>query len=309
MGMLAAAVGPSDRGDDNRLGVMRVRRADGEVGEAHPVFRDHHVHLGLIEPSGLPAHGIGAVLDLGWSPDIASYDAPVAHAYAGCFLTAPGGYPSDRAWAPHASVVGVESPGDAAEVVAAQLTLGASVIKVVANRDAGPVLDLATLTAVVAAADPVPVVAHVQGAGMVELALAAGVAAFAHTPWTHRLDDEVIAETVDAGIRWISTLDIHGYGDSTPDQQRAVDNLGRFHAAGGTVLYGTDLGNGPLPVGLNLRELGLLSDAGLADQEILAALTSDWPIARPTDLVTFVPEDGGLAAAVVVPLPELEDLS
>lgn len=285
---------------------MRVRRTSGAVGEAHPVFRDHHVHLGLIDPAGLADHGIGAVVDLGWSPAIATLEAPVEVAFAGAFLTAPEGYPSDRAWAPHASVVGVASPDHAEEAVATQVALGASVIKVVANRDAGPVLDLATLSAVVAAAGDRPVVCHAQGAGMVELAIAAGVAAFAHTPWTHRLDDAVIEEAVEAGMTWISTLDIHGYGESTPDQQRAVDNLGRFHAAGGTVLYGTDLGNGPLPVGLNLRELGLLADAGLDEAARLAALTAEWPTPGASDSVTFVPDDGGLAAAVVVPRAELE---
>ena len=287
---------------------MRVRRGTGAVGEAHPVFRDHHAHLGLIDPSGLAEHGIGAVLDLGWSPAVATMAAPVQVDFAGCFLTAPEGYPSDRPWAPHASVVGIASPDHAAQAVAAQFELGAALIKVVANRDAGPVLDLATLSAVVAAAGDRPVVCHAEGAGMVELAIAAGVAAFAHTPWTHRLDDAVIEEAVDAGMRWISTLDIHGYGESTPDQRRAVDNLGRFQAAGGTVLYGTDLGNGPLPVGLNVRELGLLAEAGLDEAAVLAALTGDWPTARPTDLKTFVPDDGGFFAAVVCPTTDLEEL-
>jgi hypothetical protein len=64
----------------------------------------------------------------------------------------------------------------------------------------------------------------------------------------------VVAEAVEAGQAWVSTLDIHGYGTPSADQDRAVDNLARFRAAGGRVLYGTDLGNGPLPPTLNLRE-------------------------------------------------------
>ncbi len=141
---------------------------------------------------------------------------------------------------------------------------------------------------------------------MVELALAGRVPALAHTPWTHRLDDEVIAEAVDAGQAWISTLDIHGYGTPSPDQERAVDNLARFHAAGGRVLYGTDLGNGPLPETLNLRELGLLAGAGLTDDDLLAALTDPWPFAEhPTQSQTEVPDGPGpllerLASARVV---------
>ena len=152
-----------------------------------------------------------------------------------------------------------------------------------------------------------PVVAHVQGPGMVELALAGAVPALAHTPWTHRLDDEVVAEAVDAGQAWISTLDIHGYGTPTPDQDRAVDNLARFHAAGGTVLYGTDLGNGPLPETLNLREVRLLVDAGLGNDALVAALTDPWPFAdHPTTDATEVPDGpepltARLAQARVVP--------
>jgi len=293
----------------------QVRRRDtGEVGVAFPVFRDAHVHLGLVDPTPLPGRGIGAVVDLGWSPDIAALGAPVSVTYAGCFLAAPDGYPSDRPWAPHRSTVFVATPPEAAPAVRAQLDLGAGVIKVTLNRDAGPVLDLATLSAIVDAAGAVPVVAHVEGPGMVELALAAGVPAMAHTPWTHRLDDAVIGEAVGAGQRWISTLDIHGYGAETPDRARAIDNLARFHGAGGTVVYGTDLGNGPLPVGLNRREVAALRDAGLTDADIIEALTSPWPTPLPADRATFVPGapadlTSWLAGATVVPDSELEEFS
>ena len=48
-------------------------------------------------------------------------------------------------------------------------------------------------------------------------------------------------------MRIVSTLDIHGWGSDTPEIRTALDNLSRFHAAGGRVVYGTDLGNGPIP--------------------------------------------------------------
>ena len=276
----------------------------------HPAFADHHVHLGLVDASGLAASGIGRVVDLGWSDEVVALAqaAPVPAAYAGRFVAAPGGYPSASSWAPPRCTSEVAEPRDAAEAVAHQVALGASLVKTTLNRDAGPVPDVATLSAVVAAAAEagLPVVAHAQGPGMVELALAGRVPALAHTPWTHRLDDEVVAEAVDAGQAWISTLDIHGYGTTSPDQERAVDNLARFHAAGGRVLYGTDLGNGPLPEALNLRELGLLAGAGLTDDDLLAALTDPWPFAeQPTDSQTEVPDGPGpllerLASARVV---------
>ena len=261
----------------------------------YPVFADHHVHLGLIDASALAGTGIGRVVDLGWNDDVVALarSAPVAASYAGRFVAAPGGYPSASRWAPPRCTSEVAEPRDAAAAVAHQTALGASVVKTTLNRDVGPVPDVPSLRAVVDAAGEagLPVVAHCQGPGMVELALAGGVAALAHTPWTHRLDDEVVAEAVDAGQAWISTLDIHGYGTSTPDQQRAVDNLGRFAAAGGRVLYGTDLGNGPLPEALNLREAGLLADAGLTDEALVSALADPWPFAQAHHgLVTEVPD-------------------
>lgn len=260
----------------------------------HPAFADHHVHLGLVDPSALPASGIGRVVDLGWSDEVVGLatSAAVATSYAGRFVTAPGGYPGASRWAPPRCTSEVAEPREAAGAVAHQVALGASVVKVTLNRDAGPVPDGATLRAVVeAAADAgLPVVAHCQGPGMVELGLAGGIAAVAHTPWTHRLDDEVVAEAVEAGQAWVSTLDIHGYGTPSADQDRAVDNVARFHAAGGRVLYGTDLGNGPLPPTLNLREIGLLADAGLSDDDLLAALTDPWPFADHGDGRTEVPD-------------------
>ena len=260
----------------------------------HPAFADHHVHLGLVDPSALPASGIGRVVDLGWSDEVVGLatSAGVATSYAGRFVTAPGGYPGASRWAPPRCTSEVAEPREAAGAVAHQVALGASVVKVTLNRDAGPVPDGSTLRAVVeAAADAgLPVVAHCQGPGMVELGLAGGIAAVAHTPWTHRLDDEVVAEAVEAGQAWVSTLDIHGYGTPSADQDRAVDNLARFHAAGGRVLYGTDLGNGPLPPTLNLREIGLLADAGLSDDDLLAALTDPWPFADQGDGRTEVPD-------------------
>ena len=260
----------------------------------HPAFADHHVHLGLVDPSALPASGIGRVVDLGWSDEVVGLatSAAVATSYAGRFVTAPGGYPGASRWAPPRCTSEVAEPREAAGAVAHQVALGASVVKVTLNRDAGPVPDGATLRAVVeAAADAgLPVVAHCQGPGMVELGLAGGIAAVAHTPWTHRLDDAVVAEAVEAGQAWVSTLDIHGYGTPSADQDRAVDNVARFHAAGGRVLYGTDLGNGPLPPTLNLREIGLLADAGLSDDDLLAALTDPWPFADHGDGRTEVPD-------------------
>ncbi len=87
-------------------------------------------------------------------------------------------------------------------------------------------------------------------------------------------------------MRWVSTLYIHGHGAVTPELRTALDNLRRFHAAGGSVVYGTDLGNGPIPSGIHTYELRLLLEAGLDGDEMLGALTRA-PIepGAPADLI------------------------
>ncbi|WP_082748875.1 amidohydrolase family protein [Nocardioides jensenii] len=299
-----------DRADE--LGRPARRRSTGEVGTAFAPFRDAHVHLGLIGAVDLRAGGIAGAVDLGWSSDVVDLAdaAPVPASYAGSFLTAPGGYPSDRAWAPAGSTHAVAGPEEAVDAVERQLANGASLIKVVLNSEAGPVLDAVTLTAIVAAS-PVPVVAHVQGPGLLEVALEAGVQVLAHTPWTEPVPDDLVVRAA-ASQRWISTLDIHGYGTATPEQDTAVDNLRRFHDAGGEVLYGTDLGNGDLPVGLNSRELALLHEAGLRPRALIHALTASFADLPTGGLLAFIAglpthdTVAWLTGAAVVHVDELE---
>jgi hypothetical protein len=306
--------------------VRRARRAStGDHGVALPPFIDHHVHLHLVPGAALVAGGIAAVLDLGGDPIVLARRAAQGFphvAFAGAFLTAPGGYPADRSWAPPAIVREVSSaslhpgaPGGAATAVDEQASCGASVVKVALHADAGPVFDAATLGAVVAAARErgLPVVAHVEGEGMLRLALDAGVDALAHTPFTEVAAPDLIARAVASGQRWITTLDIHR--DSPAVQARAVDNLRAFAAAGGAVLYGTDLGNGDLPAGVNAREVAAMVQAGLSPAAIMRAFTDPWPTPDvPSGVSTFVPGDppdadvdlpGWLAGAVVVPTEEL----
>ncbi len=239
-------------------------------------FLDAHVHLALIDPTVLAAAGIARVLDLGgWTPDEADGSFPET-VWAGQFLTAPGGYPSRQPWAPVGSACEVATATDAAAAVDKQLAAGASVIKVTLNSDAGPVLPSDVLAAIVARAHErdVPVVAHAQGVGQAMRAFVCGVDALAHTPFSERLVDELV-DAMAGRMTWISTLDIHGWGEHNDDFVRASDNLRRFHAHGGRVLYGTDLGNGPLPVGLNRREIEALVGVGLSPDEIISTLTAE----------------------------------
>ena len=247
-----------------------------------PGFLDAHVHLALMDaaaPFALLAGGISRVLDLGgWTLD-ASPGEVLAIRGAGQLLTVPGGYPSRAGWAPPGSFCEVgRTTADAAAAVDLQLAGGASVVKITLNSDAGPVFADAELAAIVgyAHARGVAVVVHVEGPGQARRALTAGVDAFAHTPFSERLGDSLIAAMA-ASMTWISTLDMHGWGRRTREYSTAVENLGRFHAAGGRVLYGTDLGNGPLPVGVNVREIRGLLAAGLSADAVIAALTAGAP--------------------------------
>ncbi|MCJ1706202.1 hypothetical protein [Microbacterium sp. VKM Ac-2923] len=275
-----------------------VRRAlTSESGTALPAFIDHHVHLHLIDAAALSARGIAAVVDLGGDPVVLARRASgfPRVSYAGAFLTAPGGYPQGRSWAPDAIVRVVTDasrhPGvarGAQTIVDEQADAGASVIKVALHADAGPVMSDDILAGIVAAAAErgLPVVAHAQGAGQVERAVEAGVAALAHTPFDAPVSRRTLSRAIAAGQAWISTLDIH----RGPARAQAIANLRAFAVRGGRVLYGTDLGNGPLPVGLNRRELLALHEAGVRGDALVATLTDPWPHVEATGAVsTFLP--------------------
>ena len=245
-------------------------------GTVLPGLCDAHVHSALVDLPTVQAGGISSVWDLGGVPaKVAAEAARGAPAvrFAGPFLIAPGGYPSDRSWAPAGSCREVRSAAEAAEAVAGARAGGSTLIKVTAHAG-GPMLSDATLAAVVEAAHAaaLAVVVHAEGPGTVAAALAAGADVLAHTPWTEALDDGLIRDSA-ARMTWISTLDIHGWGTATPERDVALGNLRRFLGHGGKVRYGTDLGNGPLPPGINPRELRALAQAGLSPADILAAAT------------------------------------
>lgn len=273
--------------DGERLQPAGAEPATGEPhilplgGTLFPSLTDHHTHLGLSDQTALFRGGITHAVDLGWIPAVAAgwlddrRDRP-AVAVAGALLTAPGGYPVESGWAPPGAAREVGGPREAGEAVRQQIMIGASRIKVALNSDAGETVDDATLGAIVeeSHAAGLPVVAHAQGPGQTARAVHAGVDQLAHTPFTEHLDDALVARAADAGMTWISTLDIHGWGTPTAAYRIAVDNLRRFADRGGRVLYGTDLGNGDLPVGVNARELAALREAGLDGPALLRTIAT-----------------------------------
>lgn len=133
-----------------------------------------------------------------------------------------------------------------------------------------------------------PVFAHPTDIEGVRQALAAGVDVLAHTtlgvetPWP----DELRRQVIEARMAMIPTLKLMRYElrkEQAPENitQRleaiSVDHVKSFVAAGGVVLFGTDVGymtdHDPT------QEYVLLAKAGLAPMQILASLTTT-PAAR-----------------------------
>lgn len=282
--------------DHALLRTSRLARVD-DLGGNPAVLRELAVHNSAVHN--------GAVHDPGESPSAASFgpeetrpgaetpesrtrtpDHPVEVRYAGAFLTPPGGYPSDRDWAPAGSVREVADEAAAVTAVDDLAAAGVALLKVAGNSTAGPVFADALVHAIIERADAhgLPVVVHAEGPGEAQRAVRLGAARLAHAPFTERLDDAEVARHA-ASVSWISTLAIHD-----PAALRiAVDNVRRFHAAGGTVLYGTDMGNGPTPVDLHPAELDALRRAGLDDAALLRALAPVDP-RQPGALLLLLPD-------------------
>lgn len=240
-----------------------VRAASDSVsGTILPGVVDHHVHLGLVDRALLADGPVTEVHDLGWDPRettawAAAPPSGVRVRYAGPFHTAPGGYPTGRSWAPAAAVRHLASPRAAAEAVADVAAVGGFAVKVALHAGMALLPD-DVLRALVAEAHSagLPVLVHAEGAGQAERAIDAGADTLVHVPWTEVLPDAVIARATH--MTWISTFAIHDGPGRPVVLERVLDNARRFVAAGGTLAYGTDMGNGPTPVGVNEREIELL---------------------------------------------------
>ena len=92
------------------------------------------------------------------------------------------------------------------------------------------------------------------------------------------LNDEQLAAVVRRGIYWTPTLELwHGVGSLYPVdyEAQAIENLRRFHRAGGRVVLGTDFGGfmTPFDGGMPMTEFRLMGQAGMSNGAILRAAT------------------------------------
>jgi hypothetical protein len=270
-------------GDELRpvaFGRMAVQRARVPrlPGALMPGIIDRHVHLGLVDAAALADSAVVEVHDLGWVPRIArgwKIDPPTGGIVriAGPFLTAVGGYPVDRAWAPSGSVHELAGPADGIRAVEEAVAHKHDLIKLVLHSG-GPLLDDATLLAVVRAAHQhqLTVGVHAEGPGQARRAFEAGAEILVHVPWTESLSDDLLMAMA-GPMRWISTFAIH----AEAERDRALDNARRFVRFGGRLEYGTDMGNDlyrdPAPPGPRDEEISGLGQAGLAGDVLLTSLT------------------------------------
>ena len=283
-----------------------------------PGFVDAHVHIGFAKPAEVLRRGVTTVRDLGWPPaeiwPLArasarpGFDGPLILA-AGPILTAPGGYPTRAAWAPPGTGREVATPEDARAAVREVVGAGATVVKFSLNPPAGPVFDRATLAALVSAAHEAGLKAtgHVHGAAELDQCLDCGVDELAHMLMSEEeIGDAAISRMVAAGMTVVPTLSIR-FGR---DREVAIANLARFSAAGGNVVYGTDLGNeGPLP-GIDRREVLSLVAAGFSATDIVrsATVTAAAHLGLASKGLLDVGEDADVVAVPVDALEEPERL-
>jgi len=180
----------------------------------------------------------------------------------------------------------VTSPGEAGAAADSLLARNADGIKVYAQAwwDPALVLSPEVLARVVAAAHQrnLPVFAHPSNRVGLHNAVAAGVDVLTHTtpqigPWS----DSLIASMRAADMALIPTLALWRFElekESVPAaeiaefQGRGVAQLRAWFAAGGTVLFGTDVGY--MTDFSTVEELEQMAAAGMSFHDILASMTT-----------------------------------
>jgi imidazolonepropionase-like amidohydrolase len=305
------AVGPSPR-VAIPAGATVIELPDATVlpglinAHVHEAYREMHLRLWARE-------GVTTVRDLGWDlgydyftarDRLARDPANARIVAAGPIVTVPGGYPIVFVGMPSLTVT---SPEDVRAKIGQLIDDGADVIKITIAPGAGPCLSRAEAAAIVetAHARGIPVSAHATSAGNLERALDAGVDDIAHMA-VDPVSDATIDRMVAAGVGWVPTLEVL---DDSIRQHNGTENLRRFVAAGGLVALGDD---GAAGVGMPLRELEHMRDAGMTPMEVIVAATRGAARVCRLDGALGTLEVGKLADVLVVagdPLTDLQALT
>ena len=237
------------------VGVRRSRTAvtpASDPAPSLPALVDAHVHLAHRRARAARRAAIAESTTSAGIPIVARAwpraTACRAGRFAGAFLTAPGGYPVGRLGAARRARV-VELSTHPAAGGAAQRSTAAR-----ARRERHQVHPQRGRRPGARRGDPArdrrpPTPADArhrarEGDGRRSPGVRGRRRPARPHPCTERLDDALLARGWRSGQPWVSTLDIHGWGDGDADRRRVATTSRRFHAARRPVLYGTDLGNG-----------------------------------------------------------------
>lgn len=182
----------------------------------------------------------------------------------------------------------VSTAADAVAAVSRRVEQGSDYLTVVIDL---PGFEQKTVDALVAEAHArgLKIVAHASSADAVAMGLAAGVDVLTHVPLDRAIDDTQAAAIAARGSVVVPTLTMMkgiaqrlSNGSSTgPSYEPARESVRALHAAGATILAGTDANQTPAapasPVfGESFHdELELLVEAGLTPVEALRAATSE----------------------------------
>lgn len=259
-----------------------------------PGLIDTHVHLG--ERSRLVdalRSGLTTLVDLGTHPDslVAGLraDDELPHILsAGSAASAPGSTQIEMMGFPVES--GVTGPEDAERFLNWRVEGGVDLIKIIIEDPEAtqtPALAIPTLRAIVDGAHKrgLLTVAHAVTSASYERGLDAGVDILTHVPFDSPLPQATLSRLVETKtlvsptvvmMRAIADARLGEHADAAVDL--AIGNVRAMHAAGVTVIAGTDANETPFaPVhhGPSLHtELGLLVQAGMSRAEAIRAATS-----------------------------------
>jgi len=173
------------------------------------------------------------------------------------------------------------SPRRARRAVEQNIARGADLIKLftgsyVARGEVRPMPEPVARAAVEAAHERgLPVYSHPSNLEGARIALRAGVDVLAHPPdTTQRVDEGLLREMIDRRMSMIPTLQMFERTVSTSRSylEPIYEIVRRFHALGGSILFGTDVGY--MTDHSVDDELRGLTGCGLSPNEILRSLTT-----------------------------------
>ena len=181
------------------------------------------------------------------------------------------------------------TPSEARARAEAQLAAGADGVKLFAGSIVGGEIgvmpmdpDIARAAVDAAHRHGKPAFSHPSNMAGLEVSLAAGADVLAHTtPFTGPWDGALVDRLCEADVALTPTLTLFEAElrrDGEPEAvvqsflDVAIEQLRAFHAAGGTVLFGTDVGY--IDQVDTRREFELMERAGMDWQAILASLTT-----------------------------------